>query len=81
MSARQQRQMRIYKNKSRGDSRSYKTELENVQMLLAWESGDLSEGQLSRALGIDRVTLRMMRDGALASGVKIAGDLLAKGEG
>ena len=57
MSPKQQRLARLYKSKSRGDRRSYKTELENVQLLLAWEAGDLSEGQVSSILGVDRVSL------------------------
>jgi len=78
MSPKQQRQARLYQGKSRGDSRSHKTELENVQLLLAWEAGDLSEGQVSLALGVDRVSLRMMREGALAAGMKMAEELLPK---
>lgn len=57
MSPKQQRLARLYQSKSRGDRRSYKTELENVQLLLAWEAGDLSEGQVSSILGVDRVSL------------------------
>lgn len=32
------------------------------QVLLAWEAGELSEGQASKMLNIDRVSLRVMRD-------------------
>lgn len=76
MNQKQQRLARLYQGKSRGDRRSYKTELENVQLLLAWESGDLSEGQVSSMLGVDRVSLRMMREGAVAAGMALAGDLM-----
>jgi len=75
MDALQQRRARLYQGKSRGDRRSYKTELENVQILLAWESGELSEGQVARLLGVDRVSLRMMREGAIAAGMKIGEQL------
>ena len=75
MSPKQQRLARLYQGKSRGDSRSYKTELENVQLLLAWEAGDLSEGQVATMLGVDRVSLRMMRDGAKAAGMALAEEL------
>jgi hypothetical protein len=75
VSPKQQRLARLYQGKSRGDSRSYKTELENVQLLLAWEAGDLSEGQVATMLGVDRVSLRMMRDGAKAAGMALAEEL------
>ena len=81
MTPRAQRQARLHQGKKRGDRRSYKTELENVQMLLAWEASELSEGQMVRALRIDRVSLRMMREGAIASGVAMAGILTDKTKG
>lgn len=73
-----QRLARLYQGNSRGDRRSYKTELENVQLLLAWESSGLSEGQVAKALNIDRVTLRMMREGAMAAGMTLAEELLGE---
>lgn len=75
MSPKQQRLARLYQGKSRGDRRSYKTELENVQLLLAWEAGELSEGQVSSMLCVDRVSLRMMRDGAKAAGIALFNEL------
>lgn len=78
MNLKKQRMARLYQGKSRGDRHSYKTELENVRLLLAWEAGDLSEGQVSRVLGIDRVSLRMMREGAVAAGMALAEELLGK---
>ena len=76
MSPKQQRQARLYQNKCRGDRRSYKTDAENLGLLLLWESEVLSEGQVAKALDIDRVTLRMMREGALADALKLAEALL-----
>lgn len=78
MNAKKQRLARLYQGKSRGDRRSYKTELENVQLLLAWEAGHLSEGQVSNMLGVDRVSLRMMREGAVAAGMTLAEELLGE---
>lgn len=78
MNLKKQRMARLYQGKSRGDRHSYKTELENVRLLLACEAGDLSEGQVSRVLGIDRVSLRMMREGAVAAGMALAEELLGK---
>lgn len=52
--------------------RSYKTDAENLGLLLLWEAEVLSEGQVAKALDIDRVTLRMMREGALAEALKLA---------
>lgn len=75
MSAKRQRQSRLSQAKHRGAMRSYKTELENTQLILAWEATELSEGQISAILNIDRVTLRMMREGAIAAGMKIAESL------
>ena len=41
-----------------------------LEVMLAWAEGDLSEGQAAKALGLDRLALREMRDAARASGVK-----------
>lgn len=81
MSPLQQRQARLYQAAHRG-SRSIKTELENVRLLLAWEAELLSEGQVATMLGIDRVTLRLMREAAIAEGMKLAEalDIRARGE-
>ncbi len=76
MDAKKQRQARIAQNKHRGSKRSYKTELETAQILLAWESEQLSEGQVSRALDLDRVTVRMLREGAILSGMTLCAALL-----
>jgi hypothetical protein len=76
MNAKKQRLARLYQGKSRGDRRSYKTELENLQLLLAWEAGDLSEGQVANMLDVDRVALRMMREGAIAAGMTLAEELV-----
>lgn len=71
-----QRRMRAYQAKSRGDRVSHKTEAENALLLFAWEAGDLSEGQMARALDIDRVTLRKMRDDARTKALALAEQLL-----
>jgi len=78
MNAKKQRLVRLYQGKSRCDRRSYKTELENLQLLLAWEAGDLSEGQVANMLDVDRVALRMMRDGAIAAGMTLAEELVGE---
>ena len=78
MNAKKQRLARLYQGKSRGDRRSYKTELENLQLLLAWEAGDLSEGQVANMLDVDRVALRMMREGAIAAGMTLAEELVGE---
>lgn len=71
MKLRKQRQDRLSQSKHRGSRRSYKTELENMHVILAWLAEELSEGQASAALGVDRVSLRIMRDGAIAQGLRI----------
>lgn len=78
MDALQQRKHRAYQAKHRGGGTSSKTALENTQMLMALEAGLLSEGQVSAALSLDRVTVRKMRDDAIDSGIKFATLLLKK---
>lgn len=46
-------------------------------MCLALEVGHLSEGQMSRLLNLDRVTLRKARDEAAQSGLLLAGAIAA----
>ena len=71
MTTNKARYNRMAQQKHRGSKRSPKTELENAHILLAWLNADLSEGQVSKALGIDRVTLRVMRDDAIANGMRL----------
>ena len=71
MSTTVQRANRIAQAKGRG-GRSYKTEMENAYLLLAWEAELLSEGQVASILDLDRVTLRIMRENAIARGLQIA---------
>lgn len=78
MSPKQQRLMRAYQAKSRGSAISFKTELENAQIILAWECGDLSEGQVSEIFNTDRVSVRKMRDDVRAAGIKIAEALVCR---
>lgn len=75
MTPAQQRAARIAQAKHRGTKASHKTELENLQLLLCWESTDLSEGQLSKLLDVDRITLRQMRLDAIDAGMKLAEQL------
>ncbi len=72
MTPKKQRQSRKHQAAHRGTRRSYKTELENLQLLLCWEWGSLSEGQMARILDIDRVSLRKMRIDAVNAGMLIA---------
>ena len=69
---------RLAKAKERRSNRSYKTELENALLLLALESTDLSEGQVARAMGLDRLAVRVLRDAAVAAGVELAEGLRRK---
>lgn len=78
MDALQQRKHRAYQAKHRGSGTSSKTALENTQMLMAWEAGLLSEGQVSAALSLDRVAVRIMKDDAINAGVRLAALLLQK---
>jgi hypothetical protein len=66
-----QRYNRIAQAKKRG-STSYKTELENALIMLAWEADILSEGQCASMLQLDRVTLRKWRLTALDRATALA---------
>ncbi|HRQ63915.1 MAG TPA: hypothetical protein PKZ76_03475 [Xanthomonadaceae bacterium] len=44
---------------------------EDTLVLLAWEAGELSEGQVARALERHRVDARTARDYAVREGVRI----------
>lgn len=72
MNPKQQRQARIAQAKHRGTKQSHKTERENLLLILAWEAEILSEGQVSRIMGLDRVTLRTMRLDALDAATHLA---------
>ncbi len=62
---------RISQQKSRGGG-SIKTELENAYLMLAWEAEQLSEGQVASILGTDRLSVRLMREGAIARALQVA---------
>lgn len=61
MTPREQRAARGYQAKHRGTATSLKTELENTLLMLAWEAEVLSEGQLAKILGMDRIAVRDLR--------------------
>ena len=75
MSPAEQRQARQAQATHRGTKRSLKTELENLQLLLCWESEQLSEGQMSDLLDMDRVSVRKMRLDAIDAGMRLANEL------
>lgn len=68
----------MYQAKSRGDKRNYKTEIENLQIMLAHECSHLSEGQAAKAIGTDRIGLRKMMADARTLGTNLAGQILGK---
>lgn len=47
-----------------------------LMVLAAFLATELSEGQASKVLGVDRVTLRTMRDYAVLQGLELAEHLL-----
>lgn len=47
-------------------------ELSTVFLLLCWEAEQISEGQISALLDLDRVTVRQMRLDAIEAGMKLA---------
>lgn len=54
---------------------SYLRMYEDALILLAWESGKLSEGQVSTALETDRISLRIMLCEAIDKGAELGGVL------
>ena len=52
---------RAAQQRHRGSKRSYVTEVENLRLLLAWEAGELSEGQVAKHTALPRVDLRDLR--------------------
>jgi len=85
MSPAQRRAARLAQAKHRGTKASHKTMFENALLMLAWEAEVLSEGQLSRILDIDRVSIRQMRldliDQATALADSFYGRSTCRGEG
>ena len=63
-----QRYNRHAQQKHRGSRRCYRTEAEDALILLAWEAGELSEGQAAKALDVDRVTARDRRLAGISHG-------------
>jgi hypothetical protein len=60
----------------RRSSTSYKTEAENLGLLLLWEAGELSEGLVAKALDMGLVQVRKLRDEAKNKASKLALALL-----
>ncbi len=72
MSLRRTRANRAYQAKHRGGTAcNYRTEMEDALIMLAWEAGELSEGQVARALALDRVSARVMKLEATRKGAEI----------
>jgi hypothetical protein len=66
---------RLYQQKHRGSKTSPVTDLEDALVVLAWEAGELSEGQAAAALGVDRLGARLRREALLARGITLAYEL------
>lgn len=67
---------RKVKAESRDTVASHVSHLEDLKVIFAWETGNLTEGQASKALGYDRVTLRCMREFYEKAGGELARALL-----
>lgn len=66
---------RTYKGQERGSRTSPKTEAEDAVICLAWEAGELTEGQAVAALGEDLIGARTKRDALIGKGVILAARL------
>lgn len=73
--AQKRRSDRLAKQRLRNSERSYVTEVEDLQIMLAWESGQLSEGQAMKALGTSRIDARRMKQQATAKGCELGESL------
>lgn len=43
-----------------------------LRVLLAWEAGEVTEGQVLEATGLPRVEVRRLKEDGVAAGVRIA---------
>jgi predicted ArsR family transcriptional regulator len=66
---------RASQRKKRGSKTSPVTDLEDALVVLAWEAGELTEGQAAAALGVDRLGARLRREALLARGITLAYEL------
>lgn len=48
-----------------------------LRVLVAWEAGELSEGQATTALGVSRVVARGLKEQAVADGVRVHSEIAA----
>lgn len=71
----QRRQAREAQARHRGSRASYVTAMENALLILAWEAAELSEGQVSAMLDMDRVSLRKLREDLIDRGMAVAQSL------
>lgn len=51
---------------------SYQVANMTTLILLAWEAGELSEGDVAAAIGLDRIDVREMKSAAIQSAVSLA---------
>lgn len=66
---------RQYQRKHRAGKSSPTTDLEDALIVLAWEAGELTEGQAAAALGTDLLGARIRREALLGRGIQIAYEL------
>ena len=69
------RRMRGYQEAHRGIVAGAQTNYENAAIIASWLAGDLTEGQVATAFGIDRMRAREMRDDVLRFGMGLASEL------
>ena len=66
---------RLAKAKQRGSKKSYVTQFEDAKIILAWEAENLTEGQAAKALQMDRVSMRILREELINAGGSLAREL------
>lgn len=71
----QRRTERLYQRRHRGDKHSASDEAENAAIVVAWEAGEVTEGQAARALGLDRVSARELKLKTIALGRALTHEL------
>jgi len=68
-------------SKSRNGENSYIRMYEDALIMLAWEAGELSEGQVVVALEADRIDQRQKRIDAIRMGAELGGALHERNRG
>lgn len=71
MDAAKRRYNRLAQQKHRGGKQSFVTQIENLKILLVWQSGEISEGQAAKILGMKRIEARELMYSAIIDAITL----------